>query len=269
MENYIEKKKGDDSMRKILILCILLLFVSTATLVFSGSFERTEFEPPEISGQLSKLEGVTGWTKLPEGQWIEKQDRIPRYISVARENLQDYEKYSLGIDNFQLLEIRELKYEGKDYYILYKHYTNGRYKYKNIEKGWRYWYYVDAYVFEKNKLPVIQLVDKKSQLFKIEVIANAYEFYHTQTYGEEYIKDISKKIPALVEEDLSRKEILIVNTIKLDDKVRFLLLEKNAYMYGLKGILPIGKDEILTEEVFRNFYYETDLTVFKRFWKIN
>ena len=247
--------------RIIIILSLLLLAMSASSLANDNSFDREEVKLPEISEQLSKLENVAGWTKLPGGQWIEKEDRIPRYISAY---------HGLGIDNFRLLEIRELKHKGKGYYILYKHYTNGRYKYKNLEAGWSYWYYVDAYVFEKEELPVIQLTDKKSQLFKIAVIAKSYEYYITQTYGGKYIKEISKKMPALMsDEGTSKNEVLVINAIKLDDKVRFLLLEENNYMYGLKGSLPISKSELLEEEVFRNFYYETDLSSFEDFWNLN
>ena len=256
-------------MKKIIISVILMLILSISVFADDNSFARTEVKLPEISGQLSKLEDVTGWTKLPEGQWLEKKDRIPRYLSVSS-TLQNYEIYSLGIDNFRLLELREFEYGGKDYYILYKHYTNGRYKYKNIEEGWSYWYYVDAFVFEKEELPAIQLIDKESQVFKIEVIAKSYEYYITKTYGNSYIREISQKIPAaFLEEDYGLPENLIINAMKLGGKVRFLLLEKNAYMYGLKGTLPVDKKEILENEVFRNFYYETDLNEFEDFWNLN
>lgn len=247
-------------LKKTMFIFLMVILIFSGT-VLAGSFERTEVILPEISKQLSKLENVIGWTKLPEGHWLSRENRIPMYLSIDYEILQDHEKYSLGKDNFQLLELREMKYDTKDYYILYKHYTEGYYYYKYIEEDWNYLYYVDAYVFEKENLPIIKLEDEKAELYEIKIIAKVSKHYFNQGYGEEYLQDISEKIPASMEE--GSQGALIVNALKLGDKVRFLLLEE--YPYGLKAFSLISK----TEEVFRNFYYETYLSSFEDFWEAN
>lgn len=257
----------------------LLLFFIILISIESFAFERETPEIVTIGEELSFIEGVTGYMKLPEGSWTEREGRIPRYISNDFVFLQDNEDYSLGTDNFQKIELRELKQGGNEYYMLFKHYTNGSYKYPSIEEDWSYWYYVDAYVLKKEDLPDINLKDREAQLIKINLVTKTYVFFISQRYEDNYIRELSDKLSVLLsEKDLSREKKLIINVMKIDNKVRFLLLERKDYIYdeyissiysGLEGTLPLSEEEMLTEEVFRNFYYETDYNYFKEFWSIN
>jgi hypothetical protein len=87
----------------------------------SNAFEREKPQLPVISDQISKIENVTGWMKSPSSNWISRKNRIPKYMSNDYDILQDSVEYSLGIDNFQLLELREVKIEEQKYYLLLKY----------------------------------------------------------------------------------------------------------------------------------------------------
>jgi hypothetical protein len=113
----------------------------------SNAFERKKPQLSVISDQISKIENVTGWMKSPSSNWISRKNRIPKYMSNDYDILQDSEEYSLGIDNFQLLELREVKIEEQKYYLLLKHQKGGSYKYPNIKEDWSYNYQVRGYIF--------------------------------------------------------------------------------------------------------------------------
>jgi len=53
--------------------------------------------------------------KSPEGQWIDRENRIPVYLSLKQGLLQNYKEWGTGIDNFDFIKLRNVIIEGQEY----------------------------------------------------------------------------------------------------------------------------------------------------------
>ncbi len=264
-------KGGDGNVKRITFALLIILALCGNT----NAFEREEISLPIIGETLGRLETSTGWMKGPGDHWISRENRIPKYLSASYEILQDSEDHSLGVDNFQQLEVREIAMEGKKYLILLVHKTGGAYHYPTIKKDWYYNYQVRGYVFESSEFKLLSLTDKKSALVSLKTVATPSVVYYNKGYGSKYLNDISIKITEELGKERKQDIDLIFNVMKLNDKLRFVILEKWAWesdgrsyenYSGLGPSLPINMDEILTEEVFRHFYFETEYQSFVDFW---
>ena len=83
-----------------------------ALIVFHSFFEahsqfREEAPSATITPNLSKLTSATGWVKDPENRWDSLPNVIPPSLSSSQKEMMDFEKYKLGIDNFQELSLRD------------------------------------------------------------------------------------------------------------------------------------------------------------------
>ncbi len=70
---------------------------------------------PNPVGQLTT---ATGWLLLESGQWASRKNRIPADVINRYPDLADYEKYSLGKDNFISYKLYEMEYDGREYVLL-------------------------------------------------------------------------------------------------------------------------------------------------------
>lgn len=249
-------------------LCVLALSVST----FAG-FDRTPVQLPEIGPVLGRLDKATGWMQMPSGEWIDRENRIPEYLSSDYYSLLDYEEHSLGVDNFDWIELRKVTIEGEEYCLLAKARRGGQYEYPRIKKGWSHNYQVDLYVFDEKDWKV-ELIDRKPQLLRVPLKCKAGLVYYFEGHREEnYVQDMSKKINETLNED-SRgfTYYLNLNILPIDGVVRFIFVDEYVYrksstFSGLRGTdrdLPIKIKEAVTPKIFEKFYYETDLKTFKK-----
>lgn len=260
-------------MRKTLFALFIVLLVFGAT----SAFERQEATLPIISDPLSQLDAVVGWMITPGGGWISRENRIPKYMSSDYDNLQDYERYSLGVDNFQLLELREVTIEGNLYGLLLMHKMGGSYTYPTIREDWFYNYQVRGYVFETSDMQRLIFNDKEPMLLELEVLANPRLTYYNNRYQNDYVQDLAVKINEEMAKDIG-PQYLVINMMRVGDSVRFITLDKHLFisegyelvtysgLYVSSPEVPLKMEDVTTEEVFRNFYFETDLQTFMDFW---
>lgn len=252
--------------------CLALIVV----LICAGAvyaFEREAPVLPTISEPLAVLESATGWMRIPEGGWVSRENRIPKYLSSEYDVLQDYQEHALGVDNFGWLQLREMGFGGQSYYLLLKQYRSGYYRYSNIREGWTYSERLKVYVINKSDFPPpIKLEDGKATLIEIPVAAQFERFYPS----DRYVDEIAAKVAEGLEETDS---YLLVNMLRIGDAGRFVMLVREdvstagATIALYDGIdkyekLPIKFEEVLTEEVFRNFYYELDYEALETFWNV-
>jgi len=261
-------------LRKIAlaVFCILVLSLS----VF-GQYERAPVQLPEISPALARLDKATGWMQMPGGEWVNRKNRIPEYLSSEFAILLDYEDHSLGVSNFDWIELRTITIKGEEYYLLAKARKGGQYEYPRIKKGWSYNYQIDIYIFNKEDWK-IELIDREPQLLRIPLLCETgLVYYFEQDREENYVQDMSRKINETINKaskDFSY--FLNLNTLLIDDQVRFIFVEESLYTsgsykstsyYGLRGTdwdLPIKLKDTVTPKVFEKFYYETDLEAFSK-----
>ncbi len=237
--------------RVFLTLIVVLLFATTA-----AAFEREAPVLPTISEPLAVLESATGWMRLPRGEWVSRENRIPKYLSSEFEYLQDSREYALGVDNFGWLQVREMQFGGQSYYLLLKQYRSGYYRYPNIREGWTSTRRLKVYVINKSDFPpLIKLEDRKAMLVEIPVTAEFELLYRGNGYLDEIVARIAEGIEG-------RKTTLAINMIRVGDEARFVTINDISRYERL----PIKYDEVSTDEVFRHFYYELDYAVFDAFW---
>lgn len=260
-------------MRKTLFALFIVLLVFGV----ASAFERQEATLPIISDPLSQLDAAVGWMITPGGGWISRENRIPRYMSADYENLQDYERYSLGVDNFQLLELRKVTIEGNIHDLLLVHKMGGSYTYPTIREDWSYNYQVRGYVFETSDVQRLVFNNKEPVLLELEVMANPRLTYYNNRYQNEYVQDLAVKINEEMAKDVGL-QYLVINMMRVGDSVRFIMLDKFLFIsesyesVSYSGLdasspeIPLKMEDVTTEEVFRNFYFETDLQTFMHFW---
>ncbi len=234
-------------------LALIVVLICTGSVY---TFEREAPALPTISEPLAVLESATGWMRLPRGEWVSRENRIPKYLSSEFEYLQDSREYALGVDNFGWLQLREMQFAGQSYYLLLKQYRSGYYRYSNIREGWTYSHRLRVYVIDKAYLPSrITLQDRKAALVEIPVTAE----FELRYRGNGYLDDIIARIAEGIE---GRKTTLAINMIRVGDEARFVTINDISRYERL----PIEFEEVFTEEVFRHFYYELEHDVFDAFW---
>lgn len=237
--------------RTFLAWFVVLLYVGSAS-----AFERDAPVLPVISEPLAVLESATGWMKMPSGEWVSRGNRIPRYLSSEHNILQDYQEYGLGLDNFGWMQLREMQFGGRSYYLLLKQYRSGYYRYSTIREGWTYSDRLKVYIIDKTSFPPrITLEDRIAALVEIPVTAEFELLYRRNDYLDAIVARIAEGIEG-------RQSDLVINMLKLGDEARFVPV--NAVSRYER--MPIVYDEVFTDEVFRHFYYELDYAAFDAFW---
>ena len=248
------------------LLCVLLLSVSA----FAG-LERTPVQLPAIGEAIARLDKATGWMQSPSGEWIERENRIVKYLSKDYETLLDYEQYGLGVDNFYWIELREVKVQGEEYYLLLKARRGGQYLYPRIKKDWNDNYQVKGYVFNKEDWKA-EFKDREPYLLRLELVCEAGLTYYEEPTEGQYIEDMKAKINEVLNK--AAKDFtyyLNLNTLPIDGAVRFIFLEESKYKKSTNysGLferreLPIELKEVATPKVFEKFYFETALEEFSK-----
>lgn len=253
-----------------ILLCIVFLNLS----VFA-SYERTLVQLPIIGESIARLDKATGWMQSPSGEWIERENRIVKYLSNDYKTLLDYESYGLGVDNFNWIELREVEIQGNEYYLLLKACCGGQYRYPSIKKGWSKNYQVSGYVFNKEDWK-IEFIDRKPYLLRLKLLCQAGLVYYEEPTEEQYIQDMKQKLNEKLKQDPGKfTRYLNLNTMYINDSIRFLFIEESLYISGsyksttYLGLfelsdLPIDIKETVTPKVFEKFYYETDFKAFSK-----
>ena len=260
--------------RKYFLVVIILL-----TLIFLVSYsfaqDRKNEVLPKIGDTIGRLDKATGWTKSPEGQWVNRQNRIPAYLSLNNEILLDYEKWGTGIDNFDFIELRSINIEGQEYYILIKPTRIGFYKYENIREGWTPRVKYAYFVFQKDEINKITIEKNTAKLIEIDLKLSYDEISHPPC-SELSENEMKQKISYNIKKWISGKSIsktkLLLNLFYYDkdDVVRFLIFSVyrgNSFSsYGslAMAVVPNGEESLSQPDVFDKFYFECPLDNFKK-----
>ena len=139
-------------MKKIILFTLLQI----SFLTFSQ--DRVNDELPKISQLNGNLTNSTGWLKNKSGQWINSKNKIPNDLGEDQKLLGNYEKYSIGEDNFISFEIRDIIIDGGTYSLILKKYRDGYYKYESIQKGWVSTNSYKFYVLNSNEIIKIESI---------------------------------------------------------------------------------------------------------------
>ncbi|NTW33692.1 MAG: hypothetical protein HGB12_13910 [Bacteroidetes bacterium] len=262
------------------IIASVLILISSDAL----AQERTSKSLPkigsEIKGQLIK---ATGWLLNPEAQWVSRQNRIPVFLDNKSKILIDYEKYSVGLDNFISYQLRDIKIQDSTYSILIKKYNWGQYRYSAIEQDWMTLTNVIFYVFQKSEMAKLKNIKQDSiNLIKINILYSSDIILWIN--NGTYLSDIENEIVKQIGEEKTEKEnylVLHIAPYKSKKIVQFQIYYSYDKYKTLGGILGEHKIDIggeyswdkkqiyLTNDLFKYCYFETDYTSFNNFLKID
>lgn len=194
----------------VITLCLSLLLISPLI-----AQERVSKPKPVIGSEvLFELKKATGWMLNPDNEWLSLENTIPLSMASEWKRLLSYEKRGLGVDNFKYYQLRDLSYNGKDYFVFIKKYKDGFYEYSSIEEGWieltSFW----AYVFEKEEWGRIDSI-KDSQINSVEI-----EILAIVNLKYEKEEDVMSLIPSKLEweKPAKKKSQLILHIAPYKEK---------------------------------------------------
>ena len=253
---------------------ILLLFLCLAINTFIFSQERVNKKLPQISSKIyGQLQSAIGWLNNPEGQWISRKNRIPKYLTNDFKILVDYEKYALAIDNFISYEIRQITISDTTYNILIKQSKGGYYRYPKIQQDWIKTY--DAYYWildsaDLNNLETIKI--DSTQTLKIPVLLSGIidnKFSYSSLLTDiklDVIKNWgNNKALMKYEQNLC----INIKVLSKNEACRFFIYEYSNlhgdYIWGLPGF---DDEKVVknSESNLSKFYFETAFQNFKKFF---
>jgi hypothetical protein len=181
---------------------------------------------PTISQNNGIITNSIGWLKNNSGQWIKSKNKIPNDLGTDQKLLENYEKYSVGIDNFISFEIKEIKIKANNYILLIKKYKDGFYKYETIEKGWEPNNSYKYYVIDSNEISKIESV--------------------------EHNKEVNLKLKIILSGDVKYIDLKTLTTNKIANEINKKLKESNTYFLDFKLGLYIN---CLDEKKIVQFYF--------------
>ena len=206
-------------------------------------------------------EGVTGWVRTTNGQWISEEGVIPKRFSSFDEMLYNQKHNRLGMDNLHAIEVFDVTYGDERLWAIVKYYRNGAYRYEGTQKGWKDWeeaYYYLVYPEEFQKLS--ELEDSVIHIMKFKLL-------HSGRIVNVKRKEIAEEIQRKVKFTTTWDRTMVLH-LRLDrgaNKAHFQFACPHIIFSDLEGVLNDftvkGKSLYGRPALFDYFYYET--TMFK------
>ncbi len=248
-------------MKKTFFLTTLILI--SLIDVFSQSPERPKKEIPLVSEVVSTLENASGWTLQNNGEWQSAQNKIPFRESDFNKNNRG--RYSLGRENFNVIEIRQVTIKEVVYSIMIIKFNDGKYDFPMLEQNWQGFNNLKYYTFKEdrwNKVLPDSLVFNKPYAVNMQLLTSGtIEEYDEKTYLFEIENTVQKAI--YLQEESGTNLIFAVYPVEINGEkfIRFKFYETiNKMEIYVKFLL-----EYNWLKLFRNSYYEIDFSDFANF----
>lgn len=248
-------------MKKIVLITLLLGF-------YGFSQNRTNDELPIISKNIGQLTIAKGWLKNSSGQWIGRNNKIISDLGADTKVLENYEKYSVGNDNFISFEIKNIKIKDSSYVLLLKKYRDGFYDYETIERGWNPKNSCKYYIISNNELNKIRNVssDSVNNLYLTIKYKGDIKYVDLKTFTNNSLSNaIIKEVKENDRNDEYGSEMLALNLYRNKTKNIVQFYFYDTYRYNGESVKRYGNPGPENEDK----YYETDFLSFNNFIKIN
>jgi hypothetical protein len=250
-------------MKSFLILFLCLPLLSAAQLRENRPLPQFTEEPTSVLA-----DSVSGWSLSLDGQWIQGEKLIyPRLISRDEEAYEQNEN-SLGVDNFEALQLYPVQYGEDTLILLVKLYTRGFYKYEVSKKGWKT--ETNAYYFlvEKRDLKnALSAIDTSVSMLKMGLLDGGML---VDVNPRKVLKDIVATLR--VRERYDRVLVVMAQRVPETKKMRFHLFSLHQVFPDVEGVLKDftmrGKTMYGSRFLFDFLYYETDEKIFNRFFSL-
>ncbi len=243
----------------LLILLSLIIFSTTDAQVVSGE----EINYSIISKVQSYLERVEGWSLQDNGKWANDRNRIPHSNYKTNKNPTPREK--LGIENFNVLELKKVLIEDKQYNVLLIKYQDGEYEFPLLQEGWNAFESLEFWVFDAKSL---------SKLLPNEVPYNQPYAVDMKVYCSGRVinydpKLIDDYVVGKIQSILSQSEInssnlvFAVEPLREDGKesVKFKMIRS----FNKRTIVSYYLDPRNAGKLFDISYYEAKFHEFQKF----
>ena len=135
-------------MKKGLFFLLLFLFLFTTT--YSQTAEGEEISFSVISKTQSYFEFPTGWSLQDNGKWASARNQIPH--SDSRTNRKPSSRRKLGVESFNILELKKVLIGETQYNVLLITYQDGDYEFPLLQEGWEPFESMEFFVFEAESL---------------------------------------------------------------------------------------------------------------------
>jgi len=225
--------------------------------------ERQKKQSSMVSEVISELKKATGWTLQNNGEWTSSQNKIPFFD--FKQNKLRRGKFSLGRDNFNKIEIRQIVVEKIIYSILITHFDVGEYEFPILEQNWKEYNALTYYVFKEDRWNLVfpdSITFNKPYAINMRLlISGDIKEYNDKTYLFE--------IEAAIHKAIYLQEKSIINLII----AAFPVDIHGEKFFRFKFYETINKTEIYIKfllkhnwvKLFQNYYWEVPFQDFTRF----
>jgi len=134
-------------MKKIILSALIYIF---SIAVYCQQSANSALSLPMLSEVKSKLQSATGYTLQSNGKWKKAQNKIP--FTDPEGKTPPTGQKAMGVDNFDVLELRSITINDVPYSVLIVKYMNGTYRFPNSSEGWKMFEVLDYYIFKPSKL---------------------------------------------------------------------------------------------------------------------
>jgi hypothetical protein len=234
----------------------LLLIIFYSSPAFAQ--ERVSRKPIELI-PASYLLSATGWMLSPSGQWESAINKIPYRLGDAYSSIKNSGTYSLGTDNFKKFNFYTAKSATNEFVIFTKTYTEGRYRYPNIKKGWFDGTFTRAYAIEINEIKKLSDI-KNGKVNRITL--SAFDYMQVRMKSPPAaLRDIIQNLAFSVK---NNKKVLLhfeIAPYKEKQIIQFNIFD--SQINSIRGDTYIDNKNIFgSDELFEHFYYETSHSSF-------
>lgn len=249
--------------------------INQKTITVRGTKQEAEAKLAELLNQYNKGEYIEP-TTLTTGEWLQRW--IDVYVKNSRKKrLRTIETYESVVRRHLIPAFDKIPLQKLSAGHI-QHYYNTSLLSSSTEEDWYYNYQVHGYVFEKADFTPLFLTDKEPAVVSLKMVATPSVVYYNDKYDAAYLNDIAVKINEELEKENYHDLYLMVNVMKLEDALRFIMVEKSVSvsgkyefetysgLYATDWDLPIKLKEAVTVKVFKNFYFEADYQAFIDFW---
>jgi len=102
------------------------------------------------------------WNRLPVTLYKAvasgKRQKTKFHIPIPKGKKPPTGKKALGVDNFDVLELRSITINEIPYSVLIVKYMSGIYRFPNSEEGWKTFEVLDYYIFKPSKLAELSMI---------------------------------------------------------------------------------------------------------------
>lgn len=248
-------------MKKGLFFLLLLLF--PLTFIIAQTSNNDEVSYSIISKVQSYLENAEGWSLQDNGKWANAKNRIPH--SDFKTNKNPSPRRKLGVENFNIMELKKVLIDEIQYNVLLIKYSDGDYEFPILQEGWKPCESMEFFVFEAESLSNVLPQDipfNKAYAINMKVFCAG----KVRNYDPKLIDDIVvSKIQSTQNQTTINAANLIIAVMPIqkdgNESIKFKLIRSHSK----ESLSSWYLDPRNAEKLFDVSYYKAKFYQFKKF----